>query len=135
MNLLLWDYQTPICCHTMAACLLPENFPEPQSFKPERWLNRSFAHPFLLLPFGWGPRMCVGRRFAEQEIFVITAKVVPFFLSRLMYFSPNVEMELKPFFQLIEKFIFHYEGTLNTHHKFLIAPSEKMTFIVKERQL
>ncbi|CAG0880197.1 unnamed protein product [Darwinula stevensoni] len=100
----------PICCHTMTACLLPENFPEPQSFKPERWLNRSFSHPFLLLPFGWGPRMCVGRRFAEQEIFVITAK-------------------------LIEKFIFHYDGTLTTHHKFLIAPSEKVTFTVKERQV
>ncbi|KAK7478619.1 hypothetical protein BaRGS_00030151 [Batillaria attramentaria] len=48
---------------------------EPDRFMPERWLrsNRSNAtnvHPFVVMPFGFGPRSCVGRRFAEQEFSV-----------------------------------------------------------------
>lgn len=33
-------------------------------------------HPFASLPFGYGRRMCLGRRFAELEIQTIIAKVM-----------------------------------------------------------
>lgn len=38
-------------------------FPDPESFKPERWLRSSGdeKHPFAMLPFGFGSRMCVGK--------------------------------------------------------------------------
>ncbi|XP_068083403.1 probable cytochrome P450 49a1 [Anabrus simplex] len=58
---------------------LEENFPEPEKFIPERWLKDSDqlkkAHPFVVLPFGFGPRMCIGKRFAELEIETLIANI------------------------------------------------------------
>lgn len=41
----------------------PENFPEPDVFKPERFnkQNQSNIKKFTYLPFGEGPRMCLGK--------------------------------------------------------------------------
>ncbi|XP_066267336.1 probable cytochrome P450 49a1 [Branchiostoma lanceolatum] len=58
---------------------LPEYYPEPEVFKPERWLRddeSSGVQPFTLLPFGYGPRMCIGRRFAEQELHLGLVRIV-----------------------------------------------------------
>nr|CAD7455929.1 unnamed protein product [Timema tahoe] len=57
-------------------------FPEPERFLPERWLKSGSClehastkiHPFASLPFGYGRRMCVGRRFAELEIQTVITK-------------------------------------------------------------
>ncbi|XP_037035585.1 probable cytochrome P450 49a1 [Bradysia coprophila] len=67
---------------------LEEYFPEPQRFLPERWIKRGEVadvalcphagqkiHPFVSLPFGYGRRMCIGRRFAENELNIIIAKL------------------------------------------------------------
>lgn len=48
----------------------PEYWPEPESFVPERFTPEAKAarHPFVYLPFGAGPRSCVGMRLAQLEI-------------------------------------------------------------------
>lgn len=55
-------------------------FPEPTKFIPERWLkneeqSQKDIHRFVSLPFGYGRRTCIGRRFAEAELAILLSKV------------------------------------------------------------
>lgn len=55
-------------------------------FIPERWLKIPDAeitikpakstNPFVYLPFGFGPRTCIGRRLAELEMEAITSRMI-----------------------------------------------------------
>ncbi|GBP62022.1 Probable cytochrome P450 301a1, mitochondrial [Eumeta japonica] len=50
---------------------------DPEEFKPERWLEPTGRlHPFASLPYGFGARICLGRRFADLEIQVLLAKLL-----------------------------------------------------------
>jgi cytochrome P450 len=52
-----------------------EVYPEPEQFKPERFLNRQFS-PFEFLPFGGGSRRCIGMAFAQFEMKVALSKIL-----------------------------------------------------------
>lgn len=56
-------------------------FKNAKQFNPKRWLNNSdhndlVADPFASIPFGYGIRNCVGRRLAEQKIYVVIIKLI-----------------------------------------------------------
>jgi cytochrome P450 len=53
----------------------PEYFPDPERFDPERWaLEAKDSRPkFSYFPFGGGPRLCIGERFAWTEGILLLA--------------------------------------------------------------
>ncbi|XP_070561094.1 probable cytochrome P450 CYP44 [Ptychodera flava] len=85
-DMVLGGYHIPAGTMVMSnniAGLLEEYFPEPEKFIPERWIRghdmQTDVNPFILLPFGHGARMCLGRRVAEEELKTVMAKLVQHF--------------------------------------------------------
>lgn len=63
---------------TVATTLLhsrPDVFPEPDRFKPERFLERKFS-PFEYTPFGGGARRCLGAAFAIYEMKIVLGTIL-----------------------------------------------------------
>ncbi|KAG4080699.1 hypothetical protein HA402_013229 [Bradysia odoriphaga] len=87
-DLVLQGYQIPKgtdCIMGTVTLLRDDKFVEqPNEYIPERFLKESQGgcpnakdiHPFLMLPFGFGARACIGRRFAEMEIEVLTIRLL-----------------------------------------------------------
>jgi len=57
---------------------LPQVFPEPDSYMPERWSkeNSKTRPSFAFLPFGFGPRVCPGRHVAELQTYILLAQLM-----------------------------------------------------------
>jgi cytochrome P450 len=54
---------------------MQELFPEPERFNPSRWLTAN-PSPYEYLPFGIGPRMCIGITFASLALRVVLATLL-----------------------------------------------------------
>ena len=54
------------------------HFPEPERFRPERWLDGSTSKlpKYAYIPFGGGPRICIGERFAMMEGVLVLATLL-----------------------------------------------------------
>ncbi|XP_070169036.1 cytochrome P450 302a1, mitochondrial [Polyergus mexicanus] len=88
-DVILSGYHVPegtvVVTQNQIICRLPEYFDEPNSFIPERWLRdttneinktrEKSVNPYIVLPFGHGPRSCIARRFAEQNLQVLLLRI------------------------------------------------------------
>jgi len=70
------DVQVDIA--TIAVHYCADYYPEPERFNPERFMpeNKHLLVPYTYLPFGAGPRNCIGMRFAYQEMKLCLAKII-----------------------------------------------------------
>lgn len=59
-----------IYINTLAIHKDPEYYSEPEVFNPDRFKPEEKAkrHPYSFLPFGEGPRFCIGMRLALMEL-------------------------------------------------------------------
>lgn len=71
-----------------------EYFPDPESFIPERFTPEAEAQrlPFTYLPFGEGPRVCLGDRFGLQEVRLTLISLLTKFRFKL---SPRTEVPIQ----------------------------------------
>lgn len=102
-NLCLSGYQIPQGCNVLMASnmLLQDEryFPKPKEFLPERWLRSNemesdaaslkVTNPFIFLPFGFGPRSCVGKRIVDLQLEITLANIVRNFQLEFNYPTEN----------------------------------------------
>jgi cytochrome P450 len=53
----------------------PDLYPQPEQFRPERFLDRG-AESYAWIPFGGGVRRCIGASFAQMEMRVVLREVL-----------------------------------------------------------
>lgn len=56
----------------------PEYYPDPEKFIPERFTPeaKGTRHPYTYMPFGKGPRSCLGMRLARLELKMLAASIL-----------------------------------------------------------
>ncbi|XP_070173330.1 probable cytochrome P450 CYP44 [Littorina saxatilis] len=106
-NAVLSGYQVPkgtiVGVNSLRIAISPRYYDQPNSFVPERWLRNEGGQrtrdisTMAYLPFGFGARNCVGRRFALQEIYLATAKMLQKYRLGLKDECGEVETIFTPF--------------------------------------
>lgn len=86
-----------ICIYTLHRH--PRFWHEPDVFDPDRFLpdNSAGRHRFAFIPFGAGPRQCIGNTFGLMEASLVIANVAQHFDLRLI---PGTEVQPQPVFVL-----------------------------------
>ncbi|XP_054167395.1 cytochrome P450 3A13-like [Oppia nitens] len=75
-------------------------FDDPEVYRPDRFIgtNRDTIQPYTYLPFGDGPRNCIGKRLALLELKVILAETIRRFRFYRLPETP-VPVKFKPHFE------------------------------------
>ena len=77
-------------------------YPRAEEFLPERWLRApeksagqcpqeslKVSNPFVFTPFGFGPRMCIGKRIVDMELELGIARILRHFRVEFNYPTDN----------------------------------------------
>ena len=80
----------------------PDLWEDPTAFNPERFskAQKKAQHSFAFLPFGGGPRLCIGKQFAMIEMKLVLAKMLKKYDVHLI---PDQKIELLPQINLSPK--------------------------------
>lgn len=65
-------------------------FDRPEEFRPERWMDGLAARlpKYVYIPFGGGPRICIGERFAMMEMVLVLATIARLWRFELVGADP-----------------------------------------------
>ena len=79
----------------------PDFWSAPEQFEPERFTpaQESRRHRFAYIPFGEGPRMCIGKAFALMEMHLVLATIAQAYTLQVMPehpVIPEVAVTLRP---------------------------------------
>ncbi|XP_020818154.1 probable cytochrome P450 12d1 proximal, mitochondrial isoform X1 [Drosophila serrata] len=89
-------------------------YPQADKFLPERWLRdaetgkKTPMNAFTYLPFGFGPRMCIGKRLVDLEVETSVAKVIRNFQVEFNY---DASRPYKTFFIMEAAIPFRFKFT------------------------
>ncbi|XP_055890424.1 cytochrome P450 3A24-like [Biomphalaria glabrata] len=77
----------------------PKHYPDPEKFDPDRFTEENVAQrdPMTFMPFGYGPRQCIGMRLAYIELkycLVHVLRKVKFELNERTEPTPDGEIEI-----------------------------------------
>jgi len=73
-------------------------YPDPEKFDPERFTSKGkqTRDPYHYLPFGSGPRSCIGMRFAQMEIKLVLVRLLKKFTFVATAETKLPDLESKP---------------------------------------
>ena len=80
----------------------PEIWEGPNDFIPERWADASIneIHKYAYIPFGGGPRICIGNSFAMMEATLLLSTIAQRYQLRLL---EGVEIVPQPFITMFPR--------------------------------
>jgi len=92
----LGGFRLPAGTRVMISYYLVQRHPgywqAPDSFQPQRWVEGFRPMPFTYLPFGGGPRNCIGGSFAQLEARLVLARLLQRFRFSLRSHSVSTHM-------------------------------------------
>lgn len=76
----------------------PEIYTQPDKYDPDRFSPEEVAkrHQFSFMPFGEGPRICIGLRFAVLEVKIALVKILTNFEFKLDRSKTSIPMKFSP---------------------------------------
>jgi len=92
---------TTIVAYIYGAHQNEDHWKEPQRFDPSRFDKENIKknHPFAHIPYGGGPRVCIGQNMAKMQILLIVSKIVrgyDFSMVDDQEIAMNASMLIKP---------------------------------------